>query len=106
MVRFVENENDVCGVFILCVLSLSKKTPVITELQRSMYEQMTGKAATPRDTPELQLLDLKTACTGIRTLCVLDDVWDASHCKYLDCLDSSSGSKLLVTVKHSRIFCV
>ena len=88
-----------------------------------MYVQITGKAATPRDTPELQLLDLKSACERIRVCVVLDgvsqssfrwvneycmlilhyiDVWDALHCKYFDCVDSLLGSKLLVTVKHSR----
>ena len=71
------------------------------ELQRNLYEQLTGEAMSIKDnaTAQSQLEELEAVCKGKRWLVVLDDVWNRDHEKQLNCIDSSSPSKLLVTTR-------
>jgi hypothetical protein len=77
------------------------QTPSILELQRTLFEQLTGEPMPTKDspTPESQLAELKTKCEGKHWLVVLDDVWDKAHEMLLNCVDSDSPSKVLVTTR-------
>ena len=63
--------------------------------------QLTGEPLTAKvgATPESQLTALKDASAGKRWLVVLDDVWDSSHEKLLNCVDDSTPSTLFVTTR-------
>ena len=75
--------------------------PSILELQRMLYQQLVGEPMAIKDgaTAATQLSILKAACIGKNWLVVLDDVWDKEHEKTLNCIDSDSTSKLLVTTR-------
>ena len=79
------------------------QTPMIMELQRVLFAQLTGTTmeATATATAALQLDQLREACAGQRWLLVLDDVWDSSHEKLLNCIDDcdGSGSALLISTR-------
>eukprot|EP00937_MAST-01D_sp_MAST-1D-sp2_P004134 g4134.t1 len=77
------------------------QTPNVMEIQRTLHLQLTGTAMEdrPGSTAESQLKELQAACVGKRWLVVLDDVWDAAHEKLLNCIDSSTASKLFVTTR-------
>ena len=77
------------------------QTPDIAEMQRILYAQLTGgdMEAKPGVSLEKQLQTLKESCAGKRCLLVLDDVWDISHEKLLNCIDDSTTSKLVVTTR-------
>jgi hypothetical protein len=77
------------------------QNPAIIELQRVLFQQLTGEAMRIRDDASVtsQLEDLKKQCLGKRWLIVLDDVWDKKHEQQLNCIDPSSTSKLLVTTR-------
>ena len=76
-------------------------TPVLMEMQRMLFQQLTGEALPPKDgaTAASQLEQLQAACKGKRWLVVLDDVWDKAASKMLSCIDDASPSKLLVTTR-------
>ena len=77
------------------------QTPNIMEVQRSLFAQLTGAPMPSKDSAsvETQLEDLQTACKGKRLLVVLDDVWDRIHERQLNCVDSYTASKQLVTTR-------
>ena len=75
--------------------------PNLLEMQRSLFLQLTDEPMPIKDgsTIESQQQDLRAACKGKRFLVVLDDVWDRTHEKWLNCIDETSTSKLLVTTR-------
>jgi hypothetical protein len=77
------------------------QTPSILEMQRTLYDQLTGEPMPMREapTPASQLAELQAKCLGKHWLVVLDDVWDMAHEKLLNCVDPNSSSKLLVTTR-------
>eukprot|EP00937_MAST-01D_sp_MAST-1D-sp2_P004093 g4093.t1 len=80
------------------------QAPDILELQRLLFTQLTGGVieAKPGSTHELQLQALQAlqeASAGKRWLVVLDDVWDNTHEKLLNCVDDNTQSKLFVTTR-------
>jgi hypothetical protein len=77
------------------------QTPVVMELQRVLFNQLTGIVMPDEEgaTAGTQLGTLKAACVGQCWLVVLDDVWEKEHEKQLSCVDAASASKLLVTTR-------
>jgi tetratricopeptide (TPR) repeat protein len=77
------------------------QTPAVMELQRVLFLQLTGIAMAVKAgaTTASQLKDLKAACVGKRFFVVLDDVWDKTHERLLNCIDTVSTSKILVTTR-------
>jgi hypothetical protein len=77
------------------------QTPSIMEMQRVLYQQLTGNPMVVKDnaTAVAQLADLQAACAGKRWLLVLDDVWDKDHEQLLNCVDPDSESKVLITTR-------
>jgi hypothetical protein len=71
------------------------------ELQRALFQQLTGSVLAVKGgtTAETQLADLQLACVGKRLFVVLDDVWDKTHERQLNCIDPVSTSKILVTTR-------
>eukprot|EP00937_MAST-01D_sp_MAST-1D-sp2_P003028 g3028.t1 len=77
------------------------QTPELMEIQRSLFHQLTGNIMSEKTgaTGASQLQELQNACQGKNYLVVLDDVWKAEHEKLLNCVDSDTTSKLLVTTR-------
>ena len=77
------------------------QTPVILEMQRTLFDQLTGDGMKVKAgaTAASQLEDLQAACVGKCWLVVLDDVWEKDHEQMLNCIDPASRSKLLVTTR-------
>ena len=101
MAALVVRDSAVRGAFGCIGWVSVGQTPSIIELQRVLFLQLMRDPMPVKDnaTPESQLLDLQAICAGKRWLLVLDDVWDPQHAKLLNCVDSSSPSKLLVTTR-------
>ena len=62
------------------------QTPVVMEMQRVLYQQLTGEPMPSKDgaTAATQLEELRAVCTGKRWLVVLDDVWDKAHANIVE----------------------
>jgi tetratricopeptide (TPR) repeat protein len=77
------------------------QTPDVMELQRALYQQLAGKmmAVKAGATAEAQLKELQAACVGKRFFIVIDDAWDKTHERQLNCIDPVSTSKVLVTTR-------
>ena len=77
------------------------QSPEIMVMQQELYQQLTGAPMeiTDASTTDSQLALLHAACAGQRWLLVLDDVWDKAHEQMLNCVDSNSASKALVTTR-------
>ena len=90
----------ICAFDAIAWVSVGQ-APNIMELQRTLFEQLTG-GTMPSDanpTAQKQLAALQAGCKGRMFLVVLDDVWEREHEKQLNCIDPSSASKLLVTTR-------
>ena len=77
------------------------RNPGVMELQRVLFHQLTTETILSKDgaNATTQLQDLRDACVGKRWLVVLDDVWATEHEQMLNCVDTASASKLLVTTR-------
>jgi hypothetical protein len=87
------------------------QTPAVVELQRVLFNQLTGAVMPVQDgaTAGTQLGTLQAACIGQRWLIVLDDVWETEHEQMMSCVDAASASKLLVTTRirygYAALYC-
>lgn len=71
--------------------------PNIAALQTLMYVQITGSDFEGDPTAETKQEHLQQAMAGKNLLLVLDDCWESSTLELLNCIDSTTGSKVLVS---------
>ena len=101
MAIVIVNDPMVRGAFDRIGWVSIGQAPNIMEMQRTLFEQLTGEPMPVKDgaTTQTQLEDLQAACKGKRFLVVLDDAWERVHEKQLNCIDPESPSKQLVTTR-------
>ena len=126
MAAAVVRESVVRNAFTRIAWVSVGQTPAIMELQRSLFNQLTGNTMPIEDgaTAETQHQALTSACVGQRWLIILDDVssseghsatcpslvcsnavlfvhhnqvWEKEHETMLSCADPASASKMLIT---------
>ena len=98
------HESDVRSSFTKIAWVAVGQEPDVRELQSSIHFQL-SKHHLPEQAKEQdeRLQALKDAAAGTKVLLVLDDVWDSSMEKLLNCIDLEAGSCLLVTTRVRKL---
>ena len=96
----VARDRQVRGSFEVILYAPLGQTPNIRDLQRSLHQQLCGRAMGPEAaaTEALATDALRAAATGRKALMIVDDAWQAGPAKTLtDFLDPDTPSRALIT---------
>ena len=94
------NDDEVRAAFDYIAWASLGQDPDKRELQSSIHFQITGQELPEAARTDREVMAaLQNATKGSKVLLVLDDVWDASHERALNCIDPETDSRLLVTTR-------
>jgi hypothetical protein len=82
----------------ICWIPLGQ-SPVISKLQQSCIQQLTGKDVPLNSSEEVRQEILRKAMLGKRVLLVLDDLWDEAHRPHFDLVDRTQSSCVLISTR-------
>ena len=73
----------------------------LERLVQRLFEQLTDNLEIPASARSLEAktTELVKAAAGRLILLTLDDLWDTRHLAPFNCIDSKTGSKLLITTR-------
>lgn len=83
-------------------LSLGQ-SPIVEKLQSSALEQLNGKQMEPNLTAEERQDVLRAASKGKCVLLALDDLWTEDHGAQLNFVDTSCGSRVLISTRIRQV---
>jgi NB-ARC domain. len=75
------------------------QAPNMRDLQRSRHTQQSGEKQDPKADEGRAQIALQTAARGQTGLLDIDDAWDASQVRALNCIDTDTHSRAIVTTR-------